>query len=308
MGQIIFPDTLSFSTGVFNNLEKFGKALRTKSVLSHYHTDWDLHDFGDRTVGTDTKKRLYIPISSEESFRFPKSNDVYSKNGMFLAFSLEDGGRFTFNVFTWGSQNHALFSIERTGNSLTFTDFNADINGQYEDDQVIYVLAFYCEPDYTTQDTYIQVSSKNVFGRMHTKYDYRYWKPTFSSAKIYDFLGILTVPSSPKTKLFFDYHYLKQNAYWLSPIIDMGPYIDITGVGVNESTVPSDMQMKIYTRVSSVAPSGEPTSFQDTAGNTLQYYPHDDSWSATDWEEVANGGTPNVLDRFIQVKVSFEVV
>jgi len=96
----------------------------------------------------------------------------------------------------------------------------------------------------------------------------------------------------------------KPTGYWLSPIIDMGPYIHVTSLSVTNYSVPAGGSVKIYFRASGSAPTtGSPTAFEDTSGNTLYYYGPNETWSASDWEEVPSGSEPSYKDRYIQMKL-----
>lgn len=100
------------------------------------------------------------------------------------------------------------------------------------------------------------------------------------------------------------YNRFKPTGYWLSPIIDLGPYIHITSLSVTNYSVPTGGSVRIFFRTSGSAPTtGSPTVFEDTSGNTLYYYGPNETWSASDWEEVPSGSEPSYKDRYIQMKL-----
>ena len=93
---------------------------------------------------------------------------------------------------------------------------------------------------------------------------------------------------------------------WISPIIDFGPYIDIISVNYNSVVLPEGGSVSLEYRVSGTAPTtGTPTSFQDTAGNTLYYYGPNETWdSATEWMALGFGSAPTIKDRYMQFRLT----
>lgn len=271
MGQIIFPTTLDWGLGAFTNTMNVGNYLR----LEYYHETRNASQANalNNNPAIFVNGRLCWDLSNVE-----QSGGVsYATYICHLLYNT--------SVSAGGGMYIYPYWVVRDATSFI---------GLPIDDNDIVMLQAYGKPQYR--------------GAWHAGKWYRQdsnYTGTYEHTLRYMYI-IAATASYGVDQLLVDVleSRFKTSGEWLSPIIDMGPYIHITSLSVTNYVVPTGGAVNIYFRTSGSAPTtGSPTAFTDTSGNTLYYYPANATWTASDWELVPSGSAPSYKDRYVQLKL-----
>jgi len=287
MGQIIFPSTLRWTTGQFTDVIPVGDYLRLAYRSEVYG---DAHAKLNNSFSSSMHNDQVCWDLSAQTSWFQITNSLTSAS--VVAYLLWDsdnslGGGYAIYGYEQGWKYSTRDSSSYLGEAIDDNTLTSGFARYYANTMYLYAM--------TPHRAQYAGSSSTWYG---------------STNKGYGYIRLAYVVAVSTTALLYELYddvlnnRFKTSGEWLSPIIDMGPYIHITSLSVTNYVVPTGGAVNIYFRTSGSAPTtGSPTAFTDTSGNTLYYYPANAAWTASDWELVPSGSEPSYKDRYVQLKL-----